>query len=187
MAAIHKILTPLVALQRDAHATFDSQRQRYPGPVLPDWLTLQESMVVPSGHQRMMSGKQRGMKGNSIVIEMQPGKVRTVNPWVKLPGKDLERVETLVPALAEFRKDQSKWSGFAYDAVIDLDHLALQFTAAEKRAVSRGLKTIDAEWPAALERPLMPDDMLEKRVRAANERYRQIGKFPLETLLARAS
>lgn len=178
MAVMLKLATRLAAQQRDVHAALDAYQNSYTGPILPDWLTLQQSILPPEGcAQRIVHGRAKNIAGNTIVLEMQPGKMRTLNPWVTVPGQDMRRLETVAPWLTGFRQERTRWCGKPYDALIDLDHPALAVTKVEKRALKRGLQRILAAWPAVLERPDMPDDMLAEQVRQAGITYREIGRL----------
>lgn len=188
VSALLKVATTLAAQQRNAHAGFDDSKNRYTGPVLPDWVTIQESLLAAPvrDEQKVVSGHSKKLKGTSIVIEMMPGKVRSINPWVKLPGQDMRRIEDLDPSLAEFRETQSQWTGDCYDAVIDLDHPALGLTRAEKGSIKKGLARIQEEWPLALARPAMPDELYKQRLQKSAERYRDLGRLSVVLGSARA-
>lgn len=178
VSGFSKIINALCTHQQEVHDNYDNSHNLYKGPALPDWITIQQSLYRSSDHrQRTMYQRVKGMQTEYLVLEMQQGKVRAIDPWVKLPGKDLQRVSALVPSVATFREMQTRWCQENYDAIINLAHPSLMLSPVERKAMREGLAASESSWPEALARPEMPDEVLKKRLAHSTERYRQIGSL----------
>lgn len=178
VAGMSKIVNALCRQQKNVHSDYDNSGNPYRGPVLPEWMTIQESLLRSSDHQqRTIHQKKKGISTDLLILEMKQGKPRAIDPWVKLPGRDMRRVSDLVPSVREFRADQTRWCDETYDAIIDLTHSSLNLTPSEIRAIREGLEASHEKWPEALRRPAMPDELLERRIAHAGERYRRLGSF----------
>lgn len=181
IASMLKIINPLTALQRRAHAQFNSHHNRYNGPILPDWLSIIPTLDRTAGHrQRTTHHKHAQTRQNQLVLQMAPGKKRFINPLVKLPHRDFVRLENARPSIKAYREQQTQWTGSSYDAIIDLDHPALALTASDKQIISRVLNQQDTKISDMLQRPPMPTDAFTHQFQAAAARYRQLGLVAVE-------
>jgi hypothetical protein len=178
VAILEKVARRLAAQQREAHAQIDGQSEHYEGPILSDWVSLQPTLVTSDTNpQRTITGRSRNLGGNNLVLEMQPGKTRAINPWVFDGHGTMRRLEDVVPEMADYREKQFQWSGKPYDAVINLDHPTLGFKSAELRLLTRSLNRLHVRWPSAFARPAMSDELLQHRLQSAKEVCRKLGQI----------
>lgn len=176
-SAIKKITLSIAKHQRDVHAGYGTYSNLYPGPILPAWMEVREPLLRSTDHkQRTVHNYDKQHNGEYLLLEMQLGKVRTIDPWVDTP-EGLKRITQRRPYLKELRQQQSRWCNTNYDIYIDLSHPRLGLTRAERAGLRDGLAYGEANWTEALCRAPMPGELLTQRVQAASARYRKIGRL----------
>lgn len=175
-AGIIKIATGLARQQRAVHAGLQNDNS-YRGPMYPSWMSAQTLLHVTNVDQGITARSK-----HYLLAEMRAGKNRSIDPWVVQANGDWQRLSTLVPETVTYRQKQTGWTtGDAYVGIIDYDHPALKLTPAERKALAPGLRRIRENWPAALARPLMPNELLTEQVTLASLRTRQRARTTVET------
>lgn len=184
-----KLARLLSEQQREVQAAYDKDKNVYAGPVFPDWIREGSTLFIPSTSQRIRVEGRQKHGAEYLILDMQPGKVRWLNVWVKLAGRDMERIEDAKPSVRQFREQQTRWCRDSYRAVIDLCHPKVDLSLADRKAIQKGVGTIQEAWhtqaqghiltsgASVLDRPPMPDEVLQTRIQAHNERYREIGRL----------
>ena len=177
-SAILKITLKLAEQQRDVHASYEKDDD-YKGPILPAWLQFPDALTL--GTESRESQMLHKIPGTSkLVAEMMPGKDRFIDPFV-VSGRGLwRRLSDVTPDIETYREQQKRHvRTTAYDVVINAGHLALDLKSAEKHALLPGFKAIQENWPKALKRPPMPDELLAKQVAEAGAATRRRGALPV--------
>lgn len=160
VSAMARVLEALISHQQKVHAGYVALGQ-YQGPVLPSWIctkNVRSRRMSHAQHTRYSPNE------DALIIEINPGKQRHVNPYILARGGSLVRLEDAHPGLREKREAAYRWSGSPYDVRIDLSHPELALSALEKAALKGGMARMLAEWPQALRRVPMPNELLRARI-----------------------
>lgn len=181
--AIEKIVVALTGHQREARSEYGWGKRRYDGPIAPDWLKIHTVASRHASHKQQTVCEVIDGSVTELCLQIQPGKARHVNPLVldgRLKQRWPQRLYEIRPWIASLSESEKRWSRQHNDVVIDLAHPKLKLTMSEREALRRGLGIIEERWVSVLECPTMPADKLEKQIRDAGLRYKQIGQLPLE-------